>query len=314
MDIRQLRYFLAVLRHGSFSEAAARIRIAQPSLSVRIAQLEQELGCQLLERNARGVRPTVAGVRFEALASDVLERFDEAREQMLREFGEASQAVTLGLPPVLALGLAVPLIQAAPSLRLPIALKIVEGMSGAIMLQLNDKGLDLAVLHNVRPDAFPIVLPLLEEELHAIGPAVALPDAQTLSVAELAALPLVLPTVRNSMRETLEMGAREAGVRLNVVGEIDSLPQLIGLVRRGVGCTVLPPIAIMDQEGFASIPLQSAWSSSIVVGRRAAQLPAVAGLCRLMADIVADLIRAGSWPGARAADTGGWLPGFVVSS
>ncbi len=61
MDLRQLRYFSAIARHGSFSAAAARERIAQSALSRHVIALEKELGVTLLERHARGVELTETG-------------------------------------------------------------------------------------------------------------------------------------------------------------------------------------------------------------------------------------------------------------
>jgi DNA-binding transcriptional LysR family regulator len=56
MELRQLKYFVAIARHGSFSTAAQRIRVARPALSTQIANLEKEIGRALFERHARGVR------------------------------------------------------------------------------------------------------------------------------------------------------------------------------------------------------------------------------------------------------------------
>jgi LysR family nitrogen assimilation transcriptional regulator len=61
MQLRHLRYFVKIVEAGSFSRAAATIHVAQPALSQQIAEHEEQLGISLLQRNARGVRPTAAG-------------------------------------------------------------------------------------------------------------------------------------------------------------------------------------------------------------------------------------------------------------
>jgi LysR family nitrogen assimilation transcriptional regulator len=61
MELRELRYFRTVVESGSFSKAAVKLMVAQPSLSRQIRALEYELGMSLLRRNARGVSPTEAG-------------------------------------------------------------------------------------------------------------------------------------------------------------------------------------------------------------------------------------------------------------
>src|SRR2546423_7470268 len=64
MNLRQLHYFLAIADEGSFTRAAERLLVAQPSLSQQIKSLEQELGGPLLERLPKGVRLTAAGLAF----------------------------------------------------------------------------------------------------------------------------------------------------------------------------------------------------------------------------------------------------------
>jgi len=61
MELRQLRYFVAVVNSGSLTRAASLVHIVQPALSQQMGQLEQELGVQLLQRSVRGVQATLAG-------------------------------------------------------------------------------------------------------------------------------------------------------------------------------------------------------------------------------------------------------------
>lgn len=78
----QLRYFVAVAEEGNIGRAARRLCICQPPLSRQIQQLEAELGTQLFERNARGVRLRPSGVRFLPIARDILERVAAARRAL----------------------------------------------------------------------------------------------------------------------------------------------------------------------------------------------------------------------------------------
>lgn len=80
MELRHLRYFVAVAEHLNFTKAATKLCVAQPALSRQIRDLEDELGVQLFERNSRSVRLTEAGEVFLSEARAVLQRADEARQ------------------------------------------------------------------------------------------------------------------------------------------------------------------------------------------------------------------------------------------
>jgi DNA-binding transcriptional LysR family regulator len=95
IELRHLRYFVAVFDELHFGRAAQRLHIAQPPLSRAIGKLERDLGVQLLVRNSRAVRATPAGEAFAEEARKVLAHFDYAVTQA-RRAGESSPAVSIG--------------------------------------------------------------------------------------------------------------------------------------------------------------------------------------------------------------------------
>jgi len=101
MELKHLRYFIAAVEEGSLQRAARRLHIAQPALSRRVRDLEGELGCALLERGAKGVVPTRAGLSLYRDAISMIDNLGRA-VQAARKLGvEQDRGVRLGLAPTI---------------------------------------------------------------------------------------------------------------------------------------------------------------------------------------------------------------------
>src|ERR1700735_267845 len=96
MQFAQLRYFVKIVDAGSFSRAASVVHVAQPALSQQVAELEERLGVMLLQRSARGVRPTAAGEILYNEASAILHQLDQLPNAIGPSSGEAEGNVSLG--------------------------------------------------------------------------------------------------------------------------------------------------------------------------------------------------------------------------
>ncbi len=101
MELRHLRYFVAVAETENVTRAAAKLRIAQPAVSRQIRDLEEELGVPLLERQAKSVRLTDAGRLFLDEARAVLERADAAVEKVRATANRARGELHVGYAPSL---------------------------------------------------------------------------------------------------------------------------------------------------------------------------------------------------------------------
>src|SRR5262245_8887804 len=96
MELNQLRYFVAVAELSSFTKAAARCGVAQPSLSQQIQKLERELGQQLLDRFGRRIRLTEAGEAFYGRATAALDAIDDARTSVQNSHDWQTGTITIG--------------------------------------------------------------------------------------------------------------------------------------------------------------------------------------------------------------------------
>lgn len=248
MDFKQIEGFVRVAELGSFTKAAQLLGTTQPALSRLVRMLEVDLRQSLLVRNGRGAVPTEAGLRLLNHGRGILHQVARAHEDMASARGGLAGRVAIGLPPSLARVLTVPLTRAFRA-QLPEAhLSISEGLSVQMQNWLAEGRLDLAVLYNAGPTAELDISPLAEEELFLVQrrqPGLAEdPPPGPLTLAEVALLPLVIPTRPNAMRTQVETEMAGIGCRMNVALEIDGVQAILDLVADGLGAALLPRNAV----------------------------------------------------------------------
>lgn len=251
MDLRQLRYFVEIAERGSMKRAAETLYVAQPSLSQHVRNLESELGVMLLTRSTRGVAPTEAGVELLGYARNILSQVEQAREALRAGSLHPHGTVNLGLPNSVSLVLSVPLVERAHHQLPNVSLRIVESMSGYILDWLRSGRVDLAMLYGIQRVPGITSRRLLTEDLYLIGPPEANASAaqleETVPLAALEGLELILPARPHGLRELVEKASREQGMRLSIRTEIDALTQIKALVRRGLGQAVLSHSAVYEE-------------------------------------------------------------------
>jgi LysR family nitrogen assimilation transcriptional regulator len=308
VEIRQLKYFVEIARHGSFSTAAVRIRVAQPALSTQIANLEKEIGQPLFTRHARGVRLTDAGEQFLDHAIEILQRVDEARLAMRPKSARGAVEITLGAPPLISMMLTVPLVEAVARDLPGVSLRIVEQMSGALRVLLDDKTIDLAFLHNVDHGEYPDAVPIISEVLFAaVSTSSGIDLPPQIHARDLIKLPLIASTPRNNHRMLLEKIARTYQSPLTIVAEVDSIPRQRELVRRGKGALVMSLAGYSDwpkdQIQFARVYGEGvAWDTALVSSGTPAGREAMAMLTPLIVSLTRELVQSGHWPGVAETD------------
>jgi LysR family transcriptional regulator, nitrogen assimilation regulatory protein len=304
METRQLKYFLAIAEHGSFSLAAQRIGVAQPALSAQIAKLEGVLGCRLFRRHARGVELTTSGRQLHPQARDIWQRIRSAEADM--RAGCEVREVTLGIPTLMSLLLVAPLVERVASVP-GMTLRIREGMGKALREMLSSDKLDMALVYDTPGDDFHDSQFLCEETLAIVGAAHRTAVwRKSMANEGLGSIPLVLSTPGNSHRLILEEFAQSQRMRLNVVAEVDSLTGQRDLVMRGVGAAVLPRAACNDWPrkglGIIRIPGEPLVSRvTLVRSQNREHGKTLVALGTLVQDVVGDLVNSGRWSGARLA-------------
>ncbi len=240
MDITQIRHFVRVAETGSYIRAADLLDMAQPTLSRQVRALEVELRVSLFHRHGRGVLLTEAGKRFLEHARAVLHTADAA-VLAVRESEEAYDGrLVIGFTPsvgrILISTLLPQLMQRFP--RASISVR--GGLTGDLYDKVLLGELDFAVLHNPAASPNLELVPLALEHFYLIGAQPTGASHSSVTLAEVAALPLVLPNSGHALRPALESAAARLGLRLNVILEIDATMSIVDLVAGGTGYGVMP--------------------------------------------------------------------------
>ena len=247
LSTRHLECFLSIAESGSFSNAAIRLGWSQPVLSRYTKELEEELKAKLLYRDGRGVVLTDAGQRFVRHATELLKSFEDARLDTLGTPQQMLESVAVGMPPTVTRILALPLARAIYAAYPATKLRLIESFSGHLLEWLSNDRMDAAILYLSEATQRLRAEPLLVERLHLIAPAQQGPLPAEIDLAEVARLPLILPSRPHGLRRQLDAIAARNGLQLTVRVEADGLVPIVQLVAAGIGCTVLPTPSIQQE-------------------------------------------------------------------
>lgn len=307
MDLRQLRYFAQIVESGSLSKASRCLFVAQPALSQQIARLEDEVGKPLLHRSAKGVTPTDNGLALYHHARFMLRQLDQALSIARQEAGEVRGMVSLGLPSTTLVALGLPLMRRIHQKYPGILLNVVEGMSGHIAQMMRLGQLDLAILFTNDVSTKLDATPLLDEELFVLLPrdSKLVPSRQSsITVAEVAKLPLILPTGTHGLRRRVVAEFERRDLTPHVVAEIDSLTLLMNCVYDGMGVTI-KPMSALRHEGERGKHWRALSMADAKIARRnyvysiAKSLlsPAASAVAIELQDTARTLVISGEWQG-----------------
>ena len=302
MELRQFRYFLKVVEHGSIGRAALELGVVTSALSQQISRLEAEIATQLLLRSSRGVVPTDAGVAFMHQAQLALRHAADAAK-VARE-ARLSGQVSVGLAPTTATILGPTLLKAMRDRFPDVRLHLVESLSGHLASMLTSRQLDLAVLFQEDAARRWNAVPLLQERVFLIAPRsmAGLPVGHKVRLRELGNVPLILPSPGHGLRTFISQAFARVRCEPRVVAEIDGLSLLMAAVRAGYGATLQPSAAaglVVQDLTIRPIGDHPMRRTNLLASLSDGELSPEAMATRLViADTARQLVEAGRWPGA----------------
>jgi DNA-binding transcriptional LysR family regulator len=243
MELRQLRYLVALADEQSFTRAAEREHIAQPALSQQIQKLEQELGLPLVERTTRRVSITDAGNLLVARARRVLTELESARQELDRVRGIQTGHVALGAMNTMGPVDITAVIAAFHELHPQVELTVRENNSDALAEMLRVDVVDLAFLsvtERVESHGLALQQILMEELVVVLPKNHPLAGREEIKMIDLAHEEFISYREGARLRELLIGAAHEAGFTPKILLESNQSRRIRRLVGRGLGVAILP--------------------------------------------------------------------------
>ena len=310
MELRQLRYVVAIAEHGALSKAASQVFVAQSALSFQLAQLEAELGVSLFLRTRRGVELTEPGKAFLAHAQAILRQVEDARASVHSTGGEPTGKVVFGIPHSVSNALALPLLQAVRQQLPQVELELTEELTGNLIAQLRTGLLNLAVLFDDGHLAEFLHQRVLTERLSLI--ALAKPDGPrtpaSITFKKALEQPLILPAAPHGVRPIIEAAARQKGYAPPaVVADISSISILRTALLAGMGQTLLPVMPMQADLDAGRLQARAVVSPvltrdiALCASRHIPLSGAAAAVARLTVALVQRLCAEGTWKDAYPA-------------
>ncbi|CFL14682.1 LysR family transcriptional regulator [Burkholderia pseudomallei] len=293
MELRQLRYFIAVAEEMNITRAAQRLHMTQPPLSRQLQLIEDEIGLPLFERGARPLKLTDAGRVLYAQARRVLEQANELAP-LTRRLAQAAERIVIGFVPSTLYGALPEVIRAFREAAPAVELSLIEMFTLEQLGALKGGRIDIG-FGRLRFDDDRLVREVLVEErlIAALpdGHPLAAPDA-SISLADIAGQTLIVypSTPRPSFADQQLSALRDGGLAPAAVHEVRELQTALGLVAAQVGVSLVPEsVEGVRVKGVAyrRLPEPVATSPIILSRRLHDESRATALFCSLARELMA---------------------------
>ena len=280
VTLRQLRTFKTVADLTSFSAAAQRLKLSQPSVSYQVKELEETLGLPLLDRLGKRVQLTEAGNVLYNYARRMLDVLDEATVVIEEMRGIQRGTLRVGASTTVGIYLLPAALGAFKKLHPGLVISLEIGTRARVQDQVLRNELDLAVVGPALKDPELAIIPFLSDELVVVAPAGhPLSGRRGLTLKDVADQPFIMREASSGSRLSLEKAARKAGAKLRVAMELGSNGAIKHAVESGLGLAVISRYATalefssgrlveLDVRGF---PIRRDWH---IVHLRRRKLPA----------------------------------------
>ena len=259
----ELETFLVIAELESFSKAAERLFLAQPSISNRVQRLERAVSARLFERTTRAVVLTPAGARLRQRIEPIIHGLREVLDEFKSEGESRKRLVSVAATPMLSAVLLPPVIQAFSKANPTVRLELHDELTRHLASDIRSQRIDFAVLARGAASLAGISFePVTLSRFMVVGPHGHPALARgTVAAKELTRHPLLVLSGYHRELEILTAALGESGPSLSTVNTISSVSTLLGFVSAGLGLTFLPSLAlnvggIIDSRQFDIVGLE----------------------------------------------------------
>jgi DNA-binding transcriptional LysR family regulator len=261
MNFKKLDAFIMVVEKNSFSEAAAALKSSQPSVSLKIKSLEDELGFELLDRGASVIRPTSAGLLVYSAAKDIKTRWKTLEDNLSEFQGTLTGTLSIGASTIPGTYLLPSWIKKFRTLYPKVDVKINIGDSKKVLDQLQNHQIDAAIIGMKVDSRLLTSKPIASDSLVLITPeGHPLINAESPDFAETQQYDFVLREEGSGTRKMMEHYLGEKGLSLddlNVAVSIGSTESVIAAVEAGLGISFVSRLAAMPAAKAGRISIIS---------------------------------------------------------
>jgi DNA-binding transcriptional LysR family regulator len=258
LNLDYLEAFAIVIECGSFSAAAERLQLTQPAVSLQIRQLEKSLAATLVERVGRKAKPTAAGAELLAHTPQIRAAVSSAVEAVGRRTTGAAGRVRLGTGATACIFLLPPILKDLRRKYPRLEITVTTGNTSQMAKALEENMVDVALVTMPISGRMFEITPIVQDELVLIAPS-DMPFPARITPAVLSGKPVVLYEPIGKTRHLVDRWFARGGVLLQPAMSLGSVEAIKELVAVGLGCAVVPRMAVGDQRRQGNMAVRSLW-------------------------------------------------------
>ena len=250
IPLSQVRAVIAVCEEGSFTRAAERENATQSGISQHVAAVERTLGVKLFEREAGGVKPTAAGLRYYKSCVEAVGALEHAAEQARSLAGQVAGELRIGLMPTFTRAVLAPVLDEFVPRCPDVRVHIVEGYSNLLTEMVRNDEFDFAVVPAFEGTiGLKSRLLVRDREMLISGPKRGFTPLAPVRLADCKPLKIVAPGPDNTRRRNLETYFQTHGVEIEAILDMDAMIGTLEFVARSDWTTILPSVISVNDIG-----------------------------------------------------------------